>query len=63
MSKTIEQHRESVYTAAVAFKEADDDPSTGKWALSARWADYTKALHEHAMFHVEEFKKNRETQA
>ena len=53
---TKEQLAERIYETAVAFKEADDDPSTGKWALSARWAEYTQALKDHALFVVAEFK-------
>lgn len=56
MSKTLEGLKERVFETAVAFKEAEDDPSTGKWARAARWGEYTAALGAHAQFLVEEFK-------
>lgn len=52
---------ERIYAAAVAYKEAEDDKTTGKWALAARWSDYTKALTAHAIYTVAEFKATRET--
>lgn len=54
---TKEQLAERVYETAVAFKEADDDKSTGKWALSARWGEYTKALKEHADQFIADYKQ------
>lgn len=52
---TLDQLNERIYETAVAFKEADDDPSTGKWALSARWGDYTRALTEHSKYMIAEY--------
>lgn len=56
MSTTREELSEQVYRTAVLFKEATEDPANGKWVESARWADYTNALKDHAQFVVAEFK-------
>lgn len=50
---------ERIFETAVAYKEAVEDKSNGKWVESERWADYMGALHAHAIYVTNEFKKNQ----
>lgn len=39
---------ERVYSTALAFKEAEEDPGAGRHLRTALWADYMAALRAHA---------------
>lgn len=57
MNKTLEGLTETIYAAAVAFKEAEEKNPGEKWLLAARWGDYTRALGAHAQYLVDEYKQ------
>lgn len=59
MNKTLSILKERIYETAVAFKEATEDPTNGKWVESARWAEYTTALTAHADYLVTEYKQSQ----
>lgn len=46
---------ERVYSTALAFKEAEEDPGAGRHLRTVRWADYMAALRAHAYHFVIEF--------
>lgn len=52
---TKEELAERVYSTAVAFKEADEDPKSSTFEKASRWADYMKALRAHATHFVHEY--------